>query len=171
MPLDINHDTLRITLTRETNHPVHFRVDETKYVKAGFILGGFNSPFGMEKYGKNYILNIEKPANVANIYHNQWVQITQIEKVFATINSTDKHYQFRQLVQDKQFVPSVKEKPGFDTLLRTKPSRSFRVLKNGQATTELLEKQTGTFRVVLGSVWINDTSYGLNWLVEEADIY
>src|SRR3990167_407833 len=108
MPLDINYDTVKITITHSSNHPVHFLLgggfseEQGKYIRAGFILDGFRSPFGVEKFGKNYIINIEKPNKIDNVAYNQWVQITQIEKLFQQFSEaeTNKHYQFRQLIKD-----------------------------------------------------------------------
>lgn len=168
MPVDFISQNLRVPLSKTKTHPVFFRNDEGKNIKAGFKLEQSKTYFGLEDYGKNKILNIEvNNKGTNNETYNRFAAISQIEALFANLIDQKDYMNMglRQLMKGREFYSSIRtdDKTALP-ILRTKAVPGFTAnYDDGNIAADYI-KQKGAFTVILSSVWFNDTHYGLNWI-------
>lgn len=168
-------NNLVIRYTNKTSHPIYFK-HQDKNRKIGLGLDGAHSPFGVERYNNSLVLNIEKPTSGPKTELDKWDSIKKIEAIFQNLPSMDQESipprldRLKQLIGDRQFNPSTRQRRKFPILLRTRLHTRFGVVVNGKRYDKPFKHLPGCFRVILNSIWIKGDNYGLNWLTSEVDL-
>lgn len=130
-------------------------------------------PFGIEYYNKKQILNIEMYPNKNNTHNNLYSLITFLEKEFEEKNINDN--QLKNNLTNLDYHCGLKEtnmnSVHFRTYMSQNPEIYTYIGKFKENVTQSSVKQRiCNIEVELGTLWTNETSYGIIWYVKSIQI-
>lgn len=159
------------------SYTVGFMEDgDIKKVKASIPDG--KSPFGFEEFNKKKILNIElylKNPIHAKIYE----EIRQLDNFFANLIPEKLEYflpeDLIKKLKNKKYNSSLrvynnKDAPLLKTFIRIEKNKKLPVFKNDQQYESDVKNLPANFEITMSSLWISNTSFGLNWSLEKITI-
>jgi hypothetical protein len=137
-----------------------------------------NIPFGVEKYNYKDILNLEFGIkNGDNNIHNFYVNMANIDDFFKKLSCDKQHiekvkipFNILHKIMGKTYVPSVRKRYNFDPLLRVYVKKNLKFINKDGSIISNIKSKTGTFTIVLDSLWISKYKYGIIWSIVEANI-
>lgn len=133
-------------------------------------------PFGLDTSNDKYVLSFSI-NNKSDGGKELLTVIDEIDKYFQSLDFIVDLDKEKIMMSNKQFVSSVKQNQNFYPIFRTHLKKN-----NNQIVTKIYnQKSLGTIfdikpkmkcdgTIELGSLWYNDTSYGLIWYVKDVQL-
>lgn len=119
------------------------------------------SPFGIEKYNKKDILNLELKVN-SNEKYNYSLLIKEIDEYFKNLSTTNPDF------GNLNYISPIKIQEDGKILIRTHISNKLKIKTNNQ--TFVLKKNKFKIELEFSSIWIYNENYGLILTVNEIDL-
>jgi hypothetical protein len=146
--------------------------------KAKIIIEDAKTPFGFEEFNKKKILNIE--FYLKNPSHKKiHEEIQQMDNFFANLIPEKLEYflpeDLIKKIKNKKYNSSLrvynnKDAPLLKTFIRIEKNKNLPVFKNDQLCDSDIKNIPANFEITLSSLWISNTSFGLNWSLEKVTI-
>ena len=130
-------------------------------------------PFGIEKYNKKHILNIEIDPKKYNDHHNIKTLLSTFENEFIDISNI-KYDILAQDIDGKGYYGNMKESKG-GYIIRTNVFSNPEIFADiGGFRTELtsssIVKSRANVDLELATLWITENNYGICWQVRRIEI-
>ncbi len=159
------YDTKKIELVEKYNRvATKFFVFYDGEKKINLVLKNVAMPFGIETFNGKYICNLSCDVTKSNDLYNVINNIKQIEKWVSESDEFKGKTMYWSL-KNKLMRTHVKEliimKKGVDITLK--------MIDKIQKGCEDLPKNINAY-LTLDFIWMNETSYGLNWTLNRIDL-
>lgn len=149
-----------------------------KYAKITFNINNASIPFGIENYNNKDMINIELDITKNNDLYNAYSQISQFEAFIKDIIHKQTFYklpaEFTKTIVDKQFISCVKTRNNNTFHIRTHLKKQGSVIKslflnknNDYVNPFDISNLTASFIISADSIWINNESYGIVFLLDK----
>ena len=165
--IDLSTSSLIFKKTK-TNYVIYNSFNKKHQIKLNNVF----IPFGMEKYGKLFILNIELNPTDNNTHYNYYSILSQFEE-----DLKNKQFNNQQLINDlngKDYSCNLRNSK-CGNIIRTHVSgfpKSSSIVNGIKCEYESRNiKKASRINVILelGTIWISDNSYGFSWNVKELE--
>ena len=178
-----NYDLYNLyTVKQSKNYKLFVKeYNNTKVIRLTF--NSIKLPFGIEKYEGKDIVNLEFVNHKTNNEsHNNYSILKQTDKLFKKLYTSYQIDNFKYIskfskiiedVEGKEYVTSVKERPGkYDPLLRVHLRKNKGVVTAGIFSKDGhiihqddIKGEEVEVEIELGSLWTTNEKYGLVWYV------
>lgn len=132
-------------------------------------------PFGVENYNGKNIINLELNTKKSNKTYNAYATIATFEESLNLLHDNKNIInEFKESITGKSYYPNMRQsKDGY--IIRSHIFGQPKISTNflGQLMSATLNDIKKTFANVvleLGSIWVTDNNYGINWYVREIEI-
>jgi hypothetical protein len=153
------------------NYKKNFLILDKENKKIIFDINNIRSPFGIENYNNQKILNIIIDPNKYNQHHNLFVNLNKLEANFNDQNFNDKNIDID--IKDKKYYSLLKYNPnnnnyilrthiiGIPNIYTTINNKKFIVSEDD------IKNKNLNAKLEIASMWVTDDQFGFLFYIKE----